>query len=84
VEERIDALLPSEEDSTRELNRLLAEMENREPLERLRKNFYHLWKALREAREDPTRLEEWRRAPVGSQEWRKAVFYEEAMRLLSR
>jgi hypothetical protein len=49
---------------------------NEEALERLRENFYHLWKALCEAREDPTRLVEWKNAPRGSQEWRKAIFFE--------
>jgi hypothetical protein len=54
-----------------------------EALERLRKNHYHLWKPLIEAREDPTRLEEWRRAPRGSQEWRKARHLDAALRVLS-
>jgi len=53
-----------------------------EALERLQKNHYHLWKAFCEAREDPTRRQEWRRAPRGSQEWRKAIFYEQAIRVL--
>ncbi len=51
-------------------------------MERLRKNHYHLWQALMEAREDLTRLQKWRRAPRGSQEWRKAIFYEQALRVL--
>ena len=29
-------------------------LEKEAPLDRLRKNFYHLWKTLKEAREDPT------------------------------
>jgi hypothetical protein len=33
-----------------------------EAMERLPKNHYHLWKALYEAWDNPTRLEEWRRA----------------------
>ncbi len=53
-----------------------------EAMERLRKNHYHLWKALMAARENPTRAAEWRRAPRGSQEWRKAVFHEQALRVL--
>jgi hypothetical protein len=36
-----------------------------EMMERLRKNHYHLCKALKEARENPAVLEEWRRAPGG-------------------
>jgi hypothetical protein len=34
-------------------------------MERLRKNHYHLCKALEEAMENPAVLEEWRRAPSG-------------------
>jgi hypothetical protein len=34
-----------------------------EALDRLRKNFYHLWKTLKEAREDPTLPGRWSRAP---------------------
>jgi hypothetical protein len=41
-------------------------------LEELRKNFYHLWKVLEEARHDPSLIEEWRQAPEHSQGWRKA------------
>jgi len=48
-------------------------------MERLRKNHYHLWKTLQEAREDPTRREECRHAPWGSQAWRKVVFYEQGV-----
>jgi hypothetical protein len=36
-----------------------------EAMERLRKNHYHLCRALKEARENPAVLEEWRRAPSG-------------------
>jgi hypothetical protein len=51
-------------------------------MERLRKNHYYLWKALQEAREDPSRLWEWRRAPRGSQARTKAIFFEQAIRVL--
>jgi hypothetical protein len=53
-----------------------------EALERLRKNFYHLWKVLKEAQADPSSPERWRRAPRGSLEWRKAIFYAQALRVL--
>jgi len=53
-----------------------------EAMERLRKNQYHLWKALVESGQDPVLLQKWRRAPRGSQEWRKAIFYEQALRVL--
>jgi hypothetical protein len=51
-------------------------------MERLRKNFYPLWKVYREAHTDPTLPERWREAPEGSQERRKAIFYEQALRVL--
>jgi hypothetical protein len=53
-----------------------------EALERLRKNFYHLYKPFVQAREDPAVLEEWRRAPRGSIGWRSLIFYEQALRVL--
>jgi hypothetical protein len=56
--------------------------ENEVALERLRKNFYHLWKVLKEAEADPSLPERWRRAPRGSQEWRKAIFYVQGLRVL--
>jgi hypothetical protein len=60
-------------------------------LERLRKNFYHLWQVLEELRSAPplyssppdALLREWRRAPKPSQEWRKALFYEQAVDVLA-
>lgn len=101
MEERIDDFLPSEEESTRELNRLLAEMEGEsvvswlkgrrddrlyQAVERLRKNFYHLWRVLDELylspHSDPSRLELWRRAPEGSAECRKARRRDEAIEVL--
>ena len=51
-------------------------------MERLRKNHYHLWKALVESGQDPVLLQKWRRAPRGSQEWRNLIFYEQALRVL--
>jgi hypothetical protein len=59
-------------------------------LERLRKNFYHLWQVLEELRSAPPQysppdalLREWRRVPKPSLEWRKALFYEHAMDVLA-
>jgi hypothetical protein len=55
-------------------------------LERLRKNFYHLWVVLKELRaygEAEDLLRAWRRAPKPSQEWRKARFFETAIGVLS-
>lgn len=59
-------------------------------LERLRKNFYHLWQVLEELRSAPPQysppdalLREWRGASKPSQEWRKALFYEHAMDVLA-
>jgi hypothetical protein len=58
----------------------------RQPLERLRKNFYQLWKPLYELYlgeyANPILLEHWRRAQEGSQEWRKARFHDEAIEVL--
>jgi hypothetical protein len=51
--------------------------------ERLRKNFYHPWKALREVEDDPGLLEEARQAPAGSRAWRRALLYHEALRVLA-
>jgi hypothetical protein len=53
-----------------------------EALDRLRKNFYQLYKPFREAQENPSVLEEWRRAPRGSIGWRSLIFYEQALRVL--
>ena len=59
-------------------------------LERLKKNFYHLWQVLEELRSAPPQysppdalLREWRGAPKPSQEWRKALFYEQAVDVLA-
>jgi hypothetical protein len=59
-------------------------------LERLRKNFYHLWQVLEELRSAPPQysppdslLREWRRVPEPSQEWRKALFYQQAVDVLA-
>ena len=59
-------------------------------LARLRKNFYHLWQVLEELRSAPPQysppdalLREWRGALKPSQEWRKALFYEQAVDVLS-
>jgi hypothetical protein len=52
-------------------------------LERLRKNFYGPFTALREYRENPERLEGWRAAEHPSQDWRKGFYFEQALRLLA-
>ena len=57
-------------------------LEKEEALDRLRKNLYHLWKTLKEAREDPTLPGRWSRAPEGSQEWRKARQLGQALEVL--
>jgi hypothetical protein len=62
--------------------RVLRFLEYEEAMERLRKNFYHLWRPLMEARDDPSLSERWRNAPRHSQEWRKAIFYEQALRVV--
>jgi hypothetical protein len=57
-------------------------LEYEEAMERLLKNFYHLWRPLMEARDDPSLSGRWRRAPSHNQEWRKAIFYEQALRVV--
>lgn len=57
-----------------------------EGLDRLFKNFYHLWKPLEELRSSPSPealLGEWREASRPSQEWRNAHFYGQAVEVLS-
>ena len=51
-------------------------------LERLRKNFYHLWKVFEEARCDPSLIEEWSQAPERSQGWMKARQLDEGLEVL--
>ncbi len=65
---------------------MLHDVELGEALERLRKNFYHLWQVLGELRSSPSPdalLEQWGRAPKPSQEWRCALFYEAALDVLA-
>jgi hypothetical protein len=62
--------------------RVLRFLENEEAMERLRKNFYHLWRPLTEARDDPSLSERWRNAPRHGRKWRKAIFYEQALRVV--
>ena len=57
-------------------------LEKEEALDRLRKNLYHLWKTLKEAREDPTLPGRWSRAPEGYQERRKARQHGQALEVL--
>ena len=51
-------------------------------VEHLRLHFWHIWKVVKEATEDPSLLDEWRRAPRGSIGWRNLIFYEQALRVL--
>ncbi len=51
-------------------------------LERLRKNFYGPYMAIRAYWEDPERLEAWRAAQKPSQEWRMGLYFDQALRLL--
>ncbi len=41
--------------------RVLRLLENEEAMERLRKNFYHVWRPLMGARDDPSLSERWRK-----------------------
>ncbi len=52
-------------------------------LDRLRKNFYGPYTAVRAYREDPERLEEWRAAQKPSQAWRMGFYLDQALRILS-
>ncbi len=59
-------------------------------LTRLRLNFYHLWRVLKELRTTPrprpapdSLLRDWRQAEKPSQEWRKALHYQQAVDVLS-
>ncbi len=58
------------------------DMELEEALERLRKNFYQLWKPLKEYQDDPEVLEEWAAAPRHSPERAKALMFDEGLRVL--
>jgi len=56
----------------------------------LRLNFYHLYRVLEELRTTPSPrpapdslLRDWRGAQKPSQEWRKALFYEQAIDVLT-
>jgi len=53
-----------------------------EALERLRKNFYQLWKPLKEYQDDPEVLEEWAAAPRHSPERAKALMFDEGLRVI--
>ncbi len=53
-----------------------------EALERLRKNFYQLWKPLKEYQDDPEVLEEWEEAPRHSPERAKALMFDEGLEVL--
>jgi len=53
-----------------------------EATERPRKNYYALWKALVEVREDPTLPVRWGSEPKGSAEWGKARQHVAALRVL--
>ena len=58
------------------------DMELEEALERLRKNFYQLWKPIKEYQDDPEALAEWAAAPRHSPERAKALLLEEGLRVL--
>ncbi len=69
---------------------MLSDVALERALERLRKNFYHLWRVLEELRSAPrprpapdSLLRDWRGAQKPSQEWRKARHYEQAIAVLS-
>jgi starvation-inducible outer membrane lipoprotein len=51
-------------------------------LDRLRKNFYQLWKPIREYQNEPEVLAEWEEAPRHSLERAKALMFEEGLRVL--
>ncbi len=53
-----------------------------EVLERLRKNFYQLWKPIKEYQDDPPMLEEWEEAPRHSPERAKALMFDEGLEVL--
>ena len=55
-------------------------------LERMFKNFYYLWKVLKELRQSEhpeDLLAGWSRSPKGTQEGRKAMFFREAVGVLA-
>jgi len=58
------------------------DVELEEALERLRKNFYQLWKPLVEYQDDPPILEEWEEAPRHSPERAKALMFDEGLKIL--
>ncbi len=80
------ATFPEHLEQERVLRRLAeGDEEAARALERLRKNFYHLWIVVEEARTstDPTGLlRGWRQAPKGSVGWRKSLFYDDALEVL--
>lgn len=51
-------------------------------LERLRKNHYSVYLAVREYQQRPERLEAWRAAQKPSQAWRQGRYFDTAVRLL--
>jgi hypothetical protein len=51
-------------------------------LEHVRRNYWHLWKMLKEAETNAALEKGWRRAPEGSTGWRKVQQLQEALRLL--
>ncbi len=53
-----------------------------EALERLRKNFYQLWKPIKEYQDDPEALAEWEEAPRHSPERAKALMFDEGLSAL--
>jgi hypothetical protein len=51
-------------------------------MDRLRKNFYQLWKPIKEYQDDLEVLREWAAAPRHSPERAKALMFEEGLRVL--
>jgi hypothetical protein len=58
------------------------DVELEEALERLRKNFYQLWKPIKEYQDDPPILQEWEKAPRHSPERAKALLLGEGLEVL--
>ncbi len=52
-------------------------------LDRLRKNYYNLYKAVRSYQEDPRRLSMWKAAEKPSPEWRQGFYFDAALRVLA-
>ncbi len=58
------------------------DMELEYALDRLFKNFYQLWKPVREYQDDPELLREWEKSPRHSPERAKALLLDEGLEVL--